>query len=224
MLFFSIKAKKWEIYPSALVLAVLFLGPTIYPDFFWQVPTLPYLVPVAVTLFLVLIFRQARPELRWIRRGEIDFVSWLLIAATSLMASVALLLWAAWTDNLGAGAELVKELKDIPLWFLLFVGIPGFALVNALAGEAVYRGFLQESLEARLGGRTSLILTLQASAFAAAHFWTGFPNGKIGYVMMFTYALMLGFLRMRTNGILAPFLTHLMADLVIGYTLILLAR
>ena len=62
-------------------------------------------------------------------------------------------------------------------------------------------------------------MILQASAFAILHFAAGFPNGIAGYLMTFVYGLILGYLRERTGGLLAPYVTHVVADLVIGYFL-----
>ena len=62
---------------------------------------------------------------------------------------------------------------------------------------------------------------LQAGAFAAVHFGVGFPNGLFGYAMVLVYGLALGLLRHRTKGMLAPYLAHVIADLTIGYFLVL---
>ena len=68
-------------------------------------------------------------------------------------------------------------------------------------------------------GSAICVVTLQASAFAAAHVLLGFPNGRLGYLMVFVYGTMLGYLRVRSKGMLAPYLTHVLADLTIGYFL-----
>ncbi|MBN2089862.1 CPBP family intramembrane metalloprotease, partial [candidate division KSB1 bacterium] len=57
------------------------------------------------------------------------------------------------------------------------------------------------------------------AVFAAAHFTSGFPNGVIGYLMVLIYGTMLGYLKERTNGIFAPYIAHVIADLTIGYFL-----
>ncbi len=107
-----------------------------------------------------------------------------------------------------------------PLWIVLALAIPAFAFVNAFAEEVVYRGILQESLSNTFAAQP-LVFLLQGSAFAAIHFASGFPNGFMGYGMVLIYGLMLGYLRWRTKGILAPYIAHVVADLCIGYFLIL---
>ena len=92
--------------------------------------------------------------------------------------------------------------------------------MNAFAEEVVYRGVMQEALS-RVFKQKSIVLVLQASTFAAIHFAVGFPNGFLGYLMVFVYGFVLGYLRVRTNGMLAPYLAHVIADLAIGYFLCL---
>jgi len=56
---------------------------------------------------------------------------------------------------------------------------------------------------------------LQAWLFGAMHYLQGFPNGGWGLVMAAVYGLMLGWLRRRSQGMLAPWLAHICADMVI---------
>lgn len=217
------RQRAWAVLPAALLFSFLFFGPMLLPGDLWRLPMAHFLLPLALTGFICLPFSALSREFRWIRRGEADTASWLLALTTCLVAVIAMLLWTSWTDNLGAGAGMVNELRGIPRWFLLLFGVPVFAFLNALVEEAIYRGVLQESLERVFPHQLSLSLGLQASAFAAAHYAAGFPNGVTGYLMTFVYALALGHLRRRTGGMLLPFLTHFSADLLIGYTLVMLA-
>lgn len=226
MLFFGlvIWAKASDALPAALLLLFLYVGVQFLPDFVWTLPTVGFLLPLALAFVFTYPSAAARQEWRWARRGRIDLGSWLLVAVTSLLSAGALLLWAFWTDNLGVGAVMLESFRGVPRWFLFLIGIPLFALLNAFAEEAIYRGVLFEALLRRFRNKVWLVLAVQASAFAAAHYLSGFPNGKLGYAMTFVYALMLGFVRLWSGGLLAPFVAHVAADLVIGYTLVLLAR
>jgi membrane protease YdiL (CAAX protease family) len=177
-----------------------------------------FLLPLIVATLIILPFKATRRALGWLRIGTIDRLSWILLGVTSIVSVVALLVWAYWTDNLGLGIKNMQAFSQYPLWLMVAVVVPVFALINAALEEAVYRGILQQGLMHVLTNN-ALILILQASAFAAAHFAAGFPNGAMGYLMVFTWGSMLGYLRIRTNGMLIPYLAHVMADLVIGYTL-----
>lgn len=186
----------------------------------WSLPAVPFLVPFIISTLLILPFSRTRPTLAWAKTGKIDRISVLLLFITGVISTGTLIVWALWTDNLGIGIQMVKEFSQYPQWLILIIGIPLFAIINAFAEEVVYRGVMQEAL-ARVFSQKYLVLILQASAFAAVHFAVGFPNGSFGYLMVFVYGLVLGYLRLRTNGMLAPYLAHLIADLTIGYFLCL---
>ncbi|HYX72145.1 MAG TPA: CPBP family glutamic-type intramembrane protease, partial [Nitrososphaera sp.] len=58
-------------------------------------------------------------------------------------------------------------------------------------------------------------VVIQAGSFAAFHYLAGFPNGVFGLAMVFVYGFMLGVLRRRSRGLLAPWIAHVLADIVI---------
>ncbi len=215
--------RSWSLVPCALLIFYLYVGSIWFPSWVWRVPSAPFLFPFLLTWITCLPVSILRTEFRWFRVGEFDEVTWLLVVLVSLISALALVLWALWTNYLGIASAMIGSFKSVPLWFMLLVGIPGFALVNAFAEEAVYRGVLQNAFEKHFPSRPWLVIGAQASAFAAAHYQNGFPNGKLGYLMTFTFACMLGLLRRRTEGMLAPYIAHVAADAVIGFTLLLLA-
>jgi membrane protease YdiL (CAAX protease family) len=214
--------REWDMVPCAFLLFYLFIGGLYLPNALLRLPAANFLAPFALTAITCLPFPPLRPAFRWFRKGSLDQVTNLLVVLTSLISALALILWALWTDYLGLGTAMLGSVKSVPRWFLLLIGIPGFALMNAFAEEVVYRGMLLDALLKRFPGRVMLVIVVQASAFAAAHYIAGFPNGKIGYLMTFTYASMLGYLRIRTEGMLAPYVAHVAADAVIGFTLLAL--
>jgi membrane protease YdiL (CAAX protease family) len=209
--------------PAALLIFFLFIGRQFFPNFVWLVPTAAFLIPLLLTWVCTCAWPSARIQWRWMKKGELDLSVWLLVLVISLVSAVALLLWAFWTDNLGFGASLLQEYKGVPRWFLFFLGVPGFAVLNAFTEESIFRGVIFEALIKKFPNQTALTLTAQASAFAAVHFVSGFPNGKLGYLMTFLYAIALGVIRLRSNGIVAPLVAHIAADLVIGFSLLLVA-
>lgn len=220
---YLIYRREWDLLPCALVFLFMYQGDQWLPSWLFQLPTAPFLVPFLISLLICLPFPGLRAQFGWFRKGSPDQVTWLLVALTSLVSALSLILWALWTDYLGIASSMLSTFRQVPVWFMLLLGIPGFALLNAFAEEVIYRGVLQEALGKRFGNNLPLVLCAQASAFAAAHFLAGFPNGKVGYLMTFLYALMLGYLRERSKGLLAPYVAHVMADLVIGITLLLLS-
>jgi membrane protease YdiL (CAAX protease family) len=219
---FTLYQRDRRLVPCALLFFFMYQGGQWLPAILYSLPTAPFLVPAALALVCCLPFTGLRAQFKWFRKGSPDQVSWFLVVLTSLVSALALVLWALWTDYLGIASTMLSTFRQVPVWFMVLVGIPCFALLNAFAEEVVYRGILQDALEKCFGEKQGLILMAQASAFAAAHYVGGFPNGKTGYLMTFAYALMLGYLRDRSRGMLAPYLAHVAADYVIGLTLLLL--
>jgi membrane protease YdiL (CAAX protease family) len=117
---------------------------------------------------------------------------------------------------------MIRPLLSIsPLVLFGLIG-PGFALLNACAEEFFFRGIIQESLNSIMKNQCAVI-TIQAIFFAAAHFNAGFPNGIIGFFMVFGWGAVIGYMRQRTAGLLAPVITHVAADIIIFTTLGVLA-
>lgn len=208
-----------EVVPFAVLMFMLSAYTALAPLPMVMVPTLPFLIPLLVSILLLSRTPYRSEATRWIKAGKGDLFSIVFTGATGIASTGALVLWAIWTDQLGIGERMVQGFAGIPFWILVGFGIPAFAVLNAVAEECVYRGVMQEALTRTLGS-TPLILVLQAGAFAAVHFKMGFPNGLMGYAMVFVYGLALGYLRHRTGGMRWPIAAHVLADLTIGYVLI----
>lgn len=216
------QTRSWATLGCTLLLFSLHFYGLVVPHWFHALPVFGFLLPFLFTSAILLAFPPTRDYFGWFSRGKIDRTSVVMLILTSVFSVAALILWAFWTNNLGYGAVFVKAFGATPRWQIFTVFIPAFALANAFAEEVVFRGLIQESLS-RVFRNTYLVLILQASAFAAAHFSGGFPNGYLGYLMTFVYAMMLGYLRKRSNGILAPYVAHVIADTTIAGLLVYLA-
>ena len=99
------------------------------------------------------------------------------------------------------------------IW-LVPVYMVGFAAINALIEEIIWRGVEMAALEAAFGVGV-LALVLQAVQFGLAHYRGGFPNGWSGVGLTFLFGLAMGWLRMRTKGLLVPWVAHAAADFTI---------
>lgn len=213
----TIVTKQKNLLLCAVLFFLMFTSGYYFPSFLWNLPSVVFLVPLFLSILFV--YPYHKEIFSWLRKGELDQITIAQMVITSGVSALALILWAYWSENLGAGISMMRGLIGFPAWLILIFAIPIFALVNALAEEFVYRGVIMEALESVFPNRMILVMFLQASAFAAAHVSGGFPNGWTGYLMTFVYALMLGWLRKRSHGLLAPYVTHVAADLVIGYYL-----
>jgi len=148
---------------------------------------------------------------RWLARGRLNREVGLLIAASIVLAAIGLVGWFALIRP--NYAELTGPLPHLPVP-VLFLGMIGFCIVNAAFEELVYRGVLLDALDVALGVGATPIL-LQAIVFGTMHAH-GVPGGSSGMGLTTIYGLMMGALRRRAQGMLAPWLAHAAADLVIG--------
>eukprot|EP00940_MAST-03C_sp_MAST-3C-sp2_P002576 g2576.t1 len=60
-------------------------------------------------------------------------------------------------------------------------------------------------------------LAVQALLFAELHRIDGFPCGPLGFIMTFVWSVMIGMLRIRTNGLFLCYCAHVAGDLCVGF-------
>lgn len=189
---------------SLAVLVLLSIGVGMYavPPI-WPLSQLAMLAPAALAIAFV---PRLRPLTGW-SRGEIRIGLVLLVAVSSAAALVTWVLTAH--PDLEQAMAMVPEASPM----LLVLGAVGFAIVNATLEELAFRGVLQSSLT-KATGSMPLAIVIQAVAFGLAHLH-GVPNGWLGVAMAGTWALVLGWVRVRSRGLVTPILGHIVADLVI---------
>jgi uncharacterized protein len=214
----SLFLRLWPVFHLTLFMFLLRLLHPLLPGLFSNLSGVYLAILFVFSVPVILGNNATKSLLSWFRRGTIDKFAMGSIFVVSLVSAVALLLWAGWTDNLGIGEKMVQGVSQFPKPLVILIGVPAFAALNAFSEEVVYRGILQEA-SLRAGFRPALSIVLQASAFGALHYESGFPNGVVGYFMTLIYGTALGYLRQRSSGILVPYLTHIAADLVIAYFL-----
>jgi hypothetical protein len=156
----------------------------------------------------------------WFQRGRLGREVWALMLASVVTAGVALVAWyAVWRPDL---TDLVDAYVPALPVGLLVVGGLTFSIVNAAVEEGAYRGVVQGALEATLG--VGLVaLCLQAVAFGALHM-NGFPRGWVGVGLAGIYGVMMGLLRRKSHGMLAPWLGHVLTDVVIASIILVFER
>lgn len=173
---------------------------------------------MALTLIVFLGWARASPVLRpsegWRSRGSLP------IGPTMLVAGVTPFALTAWLVVFDPDLSDVVATYDIDRWPLplLIAGAIVFALSNAILEELLWRGLLQDRLEPLLG--VGAAVALQGISFGLQH-WHGFPRGPIGALLAGGWGVMLGVLRRRSRGLLAPVVAHVVADAVIATLLLL---
>ncbi len=167
---------------------------------------------VAVLVAWWLARRSPRGQLwrSWMRRGNATAeLPWLLVL-TVVLTAAALLSWQRLFDGRLPQAY-VDAAAGRPLWLLVAAGA-GFSLLNAAVEEVIFRGVLQTALEGVTGPIVAIVV--QAVAFGVLHI-VGVPTGVIGAVMAGGWGILLGLMRWRTRGLLAPYVAHVAADATI---------
>ena len=213
ILFSALSLISSVIYEKKIFNSNLFLFLSILPIYL-MVPL--YQNPMFATLVITLIISAlmyGKQVFGLLDFGKIKNIKiWFAIIFVSAIASTSLVLWGLWTDNLGVGAAAIQEFKQHSV-ILILVLMPVLSLVNAIVEETVFRGIIQTELSAIFN--IYIAIFLQAFLFAAFHYAGGFSNGVMGFAMTFVYACALGVMRFKVKGLLAPIITHWMADLTI---------
>ena len=172
------------------------------------------LAPLIVYGMAVVLTPQLRRSVGWLRTGHFRPDVRLLVVATVIVSSAALVIWTVFTKpDLQRHLALIPEM---PLWVYPLAAI-GFATINAAMEEIIFRGVMMEALDSALG-ETYWSVGTQAVSFAALHYLAGFPNGVLGFLMVFVYGVMLGLVRRRSKGLFAPWVAHVAADITIFAT------
>lgn len=179
---------------------------------------LDHLSVLVVYGLLVAVIRPLRESSGWLRRGRVDRGTRLAIAAFSGTSALALVVW-----RFASHVDMASYRSFVPSWALALptgvlivaapIGIVLFAMQNAAFEEIIRRGVMMQALESAFG-RGAFVCVLQAVGFGVWHY-RGFPSGVLGSTLTFVFALMMGILRMRGRGMLAPWVAHVCADTAI---------
>lgn len=194
---------------AVLIAALLLVPGPIFPLF--RIWPFTILGPLVIYGAVIIVIPQLRHSIGWIRLGIINSKVTKLIIVTVFVSSLSLVGWVVLIKpDIKHHLALVPEL---PFWVYPFAGI-GFALLNSVMEEAVFRGIFMEAIDSALGAGYWSV-GIQAVPFATLHYIAGFPNGTVGLIMVLIYGVMLGAIRRISKGIVAPVITHLAADLTI---------
>ena len=165
--------------------------------------------PLVVYGVVVGMSQHLRKSVLWIRPGRLGVDIWVLVALIVLISSGALLAWkAVGKPDLG---PCRANIPAMPLYLMPFAGV-AFALINSAVEEAIFRGILLQALDSAVGAGI-IPLVIQAGFFGWMHYSeVGCPKGLSGVAMASVYGLLLGYLRYRSRGMLAPWLAHAGTD------------
>jgi len=174
----------------------------------WLVNLFGAIISYSILVFCIPLLRRS---FGWFRPGYLrrEIIYWVFII--SCISILALIGWYfIFKPDL---SKHLKMLPQLPLWLYPLAGL-GFALANAFAEEFICRGVIMQALDGAVGAGIIAIL-LQGIFFGALHYAGGFPNGVVGFMLAAIYGIMLGFIRRKARGMLAPWLAHVLADATI---------
>jgi membrane protease YdiL (CAAX protease family) len=154
------------------------------------------------------------------RLGSFSLAVRLAAVGCALVAGLVLGAWYAFSRS-DLHDIVASFVPDAPIWVLVIGGLL-FSMLNAAVEEGAFRGVIQHGLDSTLGPGI-VALTLQATAFGALHIH-GFPRGWVGVCLATIYGLMMGEIRRRSGGLLAPWLAHVLTDLVIPAIVLTMER
>jgi membrane protease YdiL (CAAX protease family) len=194
---------------TTLFCFLLMLLPVTLQVFQWW--PLRLLAPLLAYHAVVFSFPQLRRSYGGFQIGDISKDVRPFILITIIGSTLALVGWH-WIVKPDLGIYL-RQVPDMPLIAIPLAGL-GFAVLNAVMEEFAFRGIIMHGIRCAFDS-FAIANFLQAVVFGFFHYLRGFPNGIIGAAMAFVYGILLGFIRGRSNGMLAPVFTHIFADLAI---------
>ncbi len=168
-----------------------------------------WLAPLAAYLSLVRLVPPLWASFAGWRFGRVTGIALVAAVTIAAVSCGALLVFQAIAQpDLHAYAKLFPH----DPWGGIWLWGVGFAVVNALIEEIVFRGILFDAVESQLGGWGAVLVT--ATLFGLGHLG-GYPPGISGAILAGIYGLALGGLRLWTGGIGLTFAAHIVADATI---------
>lgn len=198
--------------PRSLRLGLALIATTAAFALPWELNWWPVPGAVGVVVYLIVgkVARSPADPRFCLRLGRITRIDLLLIAGLATVSTLFLLGFQALTPAHPAlvGGALISA---IPRWLIGAAAI-GFATGNAAVEELLFRGAILHHLRYAFGVWPAVVV--QAAVFGALHLH-GYPYGPIGVAGATVYGLLLGAVRLRCDGLLAPWVAHVVADSVI---------
>ena len=193
--------------PSLFFILLLLTSFIPLPEGIWL---LNILIAVVALIGLIYIIPPLKKVAIRFPRGYFDRRIILYSILVIVISAIALIVWKSLAKpDIRA---LMASAMDIDPKYIL-PAIIAFPIFNAIAEELMFRWILWDGLT-ELIQSSIVVIIIQSLIFGLSHYH-GFPNGWLGVGMAAIYGLMLGYIRYRSKGLLAPMLTHIFADITI---------
>lgn len=192
---------------ATVLVAALWLFLAIPSPILWPLPGVAALLVAGLWAWRRGRWSQWR---EWLRVGRIGPFAWAMWALIVVLSVVGLLAWNHLFD--GELPEAYRDLAQDVSPGAAIAGAFAFLVVNGAIEDSIWAGVLLSATE-RLVPSWLAIVTVAAS-FGLAHL-NGVPSGPVGVVMAGSWGLVLALLRVRTGGMGATYLAHIVADATI---------
>ena len=227
--FFSKSQLLWLLVGIQIIIVIYFLiNETSYfvHSLFWPIFSasllilpwpIAFIFPIVVYLPLVLLNNKYKNEIQWLKTGNIDKTTIMIMIPVIILSSTVLILWVFLCKP-----DLTDIMKMVPAESVIVIIIIGilFSVFNSMWEEIILKGILWNGLELFISN-IIVINLFQAVLFGVMHY-NGFPRGVVGAVLAGVYGLLIGFIRKYSKGLLAPIITHFFADATIFALIIFL--
>lgn len=185
---------------------------------FWNIETIGRLLfpplPIAFALAAALAAGKSlgftEEAFGWIKTGDWNRQQAAIVGAVAALSAITLVCWYVVVHP--DVSDLTKMIPHARPAVLIATGIL-FSIANAACEEFFWRGMVFDALE-RVFPAGAAVISIQALSFGMAHLH-GFPRGASGIVLATVYGCILGWVRKRAKGLLAPIAAHIFADLAI---------
>ncbi len=169
---------------------------------------------------IVSLHRRHSGVIRWFTAGAITRDVILVAAASFLLSAGVLVVWYLMVrPNID---DIIRTfVPDWPFATLVLGGLL-FSMFNAAVEEVAYRGVVMNALDTTIGVGTMSLIG-QAVAFGLLHIH-GFPRGWSGVALACVFGILMGLIKRRSGGLLAPWATHVCTDAVIVSIVVFFAR
>lgn len=169
-----------------------------------------FVAPFVPLFFARRFSTTARVATRWLRLGSLDRPTLALMLFVVVTSSTGLVAWFLIArPNIDALTGAIPVVST-PVFVAAALA---FSVANAVWEEFLLKGMAWESAALAFRSRVT-VNVVQSILFGFVHFH-GFPSGVVGVGLAAIYGFLLGLVRERSRGMLAPIITHIFADVTI---------
>ncbi|MBK5305034.1 MULTISPECIES: CPBP family intramembrane glutamic endopeptidase [Gammaproteobacteria] len=178
---------------------------------YFQLPwPVPLVVPIAAYAYIDSKRREKAGFKWWPGKEEWRASTWSYSILGAGCATLGLFVWYSIVSP--DFSRFTAMIPHLSWWIIIPAGV-AFYCINAAVEEWIFRGILFKELSFS-GVSIGWIILFQAVSFGCLH-WQGIPGGKAGVLLSGLYGVVQGWVRWRSGGLLAPWMSHVVADLVI---------